>query len=77
MLWADLNTHQKSLLRLLKENPNYQFTGIESTDMNYLMSQKITSYIGNMRYELTDEGEKLVTSDPLYIRFTSEQEIPA
>jgi len=71
----DLSTVEKYLLNFCNECPNYQYVGIQRTSMNVLASYKLVTNIGNLKYEITEKGRKILHELSIQPRENSE-EIP-
>lgn len=55
----DLSATQRFLLKLCAENPEFQYSGNDYTQMNTLASWKVVTDLSNRRFKLTSLGELL------------------
>lgn len=58
----ELDNTEKYFLRLCNELPDYQYSGGPRVVMATLFSFGLVREMGNMRYELTEEGERVLPS---------------
>lgn len=72
MRYDELTNHQRFILRLIAEDPDFKASGLQLMDCNYLCSQKVVRHAGNLRYELEQEGRLLLQNDPFYSGFKTE-----
>jgi hypothetical protein len=73
MKLEDLNNIEKFFLRACKESPHLQYEGLDRCIMNTLAAYGLIRYAGNLRFEIAEDGEDLLTE--LEAQETSE-EIP-
>lgn len=63
----ELTSHQRYILRLIASEPDYKASGLQLSDANYLASLNILRHAGNLRYEITEEGNTLLQEDPIHV----------